>query len=447
MKTRTSLWGIFSIILIFGLIFSGCAQPAGNSDTDGTADTNDTVDADEGILVLDPPLNVPAAALGVTSVRITWDSVAGAVGYTVYWSEDNIDFYWIDTVTGLFFIDNDEEFIYPDSTYYYAVTSIGSDESESEFSVIAQVHTPAVTTVPAAPTDVKATALSSSIIQVEWTQVSNAQSYDIYRSPVNSGTYTAKIGSTTGTVYTDAGLSPSTTYYYKVVAVNDIGPSSQSSYDAATTHSPPVSVPTAPAISNITFTSNDAGLRISWNAVPGASTYNVYRGSAKYGIYATKVASNIESTIFDDMDVNLDTVGNAYFYQIAAVNTAGEGSRSTGRGITVPNPLVNITVLTPSTGTSSPWGLRLRIDGVTICAVATTNSRPNTLLTSQNHPVNPGTFDYATSIRIGTGLGGLKESYSWGAWVKRGSYTFEPFYIYRIGSGGSVTKSKNIVVE
>jgi hypothetical protein len=428
-------------MLIFGLIFNGCTQPADNSDTDYTVGTDDVVD--EGISVLDPPLNVQALALSVTSVEITWDPVADATGYTVYWSEDNIDFYWIDTVTGIFFIDNDEEFIYPDSTYYYAVTSIGSNESESEFSAIAQVHTPAVTTVPAAPLNVTAAALSSSIIQVEWTQVSNAQTYDIYRSPVSSGTYTAKIGSTTGTVYTNTGLSPSTTYYYKVVAVNDIGPSSQSSYTTATTHSPPVSVPSAPAISDITLTSNDAGLRISWNAVPGASTYNVYRGNAKYGIYATKVASNISGTIFDDMDVNLDTVGNAYFYQIAAVNTAGEGSRSTGRGIRVPNPLVNITVRTPSTGTSSPWGLRLRIDGVTICSVETIISRPNTLLSSQNHPVNPGTFDYATSIKIAQG----KVSYTWGAWVNRGSYTFEPFHIYKIGNGGGVTKSKNIVVE
>jgi fibronectin type 3 domain-containing protein len=444
MKTRTPLWGIFSIILIFVLIFIGCTQPVGNSGTDDPVAADDTVD--EGIPILDPPLHVHAVALSVTSVKITWDPVAGATGYTVYWSEDNIDFYWIDTVTGLFFIDDDEEFIYPDSTYYYAVTSTGSNESESELSEIVPVHTPTITTVPAAPLDITATALSSSIIKVEWPLVSNAQSYDIYRSTSSSGTYN-KIGSTTGTVYTNTGLPSSTPYYYKVIAINDIGPSSLSSYAAAMTHSPPVSVPSAPTILDITLTSNDAGLRISWDAVPGASTYNVYRGNAKYGSYTTKIASNTPNTVFDDMAVNLNTVGNAYFYQVAAVNTAGEGSRSGGRGIIVPNPLVNITVRTPSQNASSPWGLRLQIDGVTICMVATTNSRPTTWLTSQNYPVNPGTFNYATSIRIGTGLGGVKASYSWAAWVNRGSYSFKPFYIYRIGSGGSVTASKNIVVE
>lgn len=70
-------------------------------------------------------------------------------------------------------------------------------------------------TVPGAPTDLSGTASSSSV-GLSWSAASGATSYSVYRN----GT---KVGSPTGTSYTDSGLSANTTYSYQVSASNSAG--------------------------------------------------------------------------------------------------------------------------------------------------------------------------------------------------------------------------------
>ena len=70
-------------------------------------------------------------------------------------------------------------------------------------------------TVPGAPTGLSGTASSSSV-SLSWSAASGATSYSVYRN----GT---KVGSPTGTSYTDSGLSANTTYSYQVSASNSAG--------------------------------------------------------------------------------------------------------------------------------------------------------------------------------------------------------------------------------
>jgi formylglycine-generating enzyme required for sulfatase activity len=86
------------------------------------------------------------------------------------------------------------------------------------------------------PSDVTATAASSSSINVSWNSVTGADGYYIYRSTSSSGTYN-QIGFSTSTSYTNNGLSPSLTYYYKVEAYKGTLKSPQSVSVSATTHS------------------------------------------------------------------------------------------------------------------------------------------------------------------------------------------------------------------
>jgi hypothetical protein len=57
---------------------------------------------------------------------------------------------------------------------------------------------------------------------ISWNAAAGATSYNVYRSTSSGGEGTNPIGSTTGTSYTDAGLTsgPPTLYYYTVAAVN-----------------------------------------------------------------------------------------------------------------------------------------------------------------------------------------------------------------------------------
>src|SRR6266567_5492161 len=89
---------------------------------------------------------------------------------------------------------------------------------------------------PAAPTGVTATSVSASQISVSWTASSNATSYKLQRSPDGSSGWT-QVGTSTTTSFTDSGLSPATTYFYRVIASNNNGDSPPSSAVSATTAS------------------------------------------------------------------------------------------------------------------------------------------------------------------------------------------------------------------
>ena len=78
---------------------------------------------------------------------------------------------------------------------------------------------------PYAVTGLAATA-GTGQVTLTWNAVSGATSYQLYRSG-NSGNESAtpSVSGITGTTFTDTGLNPGTTYYYRVVAVNSAGAS------------------------------------------------------------------------------------------------------------------------------------------------------------------------------------------------------------------------------
>jgi hypothetical protein len=88
---------------------------------------------------------------------------------------------------------------------------------------------------PYAVTGVTATA-GTNQVTLSWNAVSGATSYQLYRTG-NSGNEAAtpSVTGITGTTFTDTGLNPGTTYYYRVVAVNGSGASGFSTETSATT--------------------------------------------------------------------------------------------------------------------------------------------------------------------------------------------------------------------
>lgn len=85
---------------------------------------------------------------------------------------------------------------------------------------------------PSAPTGLSATPDGPStapFARLNWTSVSNATSYTVFRSSSANGSYT-QIGKTSYNGYSDENVKYGNTYYYKVKASNSYGTSDYSSY-------------------------------------------------------------------------------------------------------------------------------------------------------------------------------------------------------------------------
>lgn len=145
-------------------------------------------------------------------------------------------------------------------------------------------------------------------IRLSWSSSSGANSYEIYRSDKENGTY-SKIGTASYTSYTDTKVSYNMTYYYKVVAVNGKNKSSMSkptSYKYALT---------APSYVNV-YQQNSDTVRVYVSSVSLADGYELYRSTSQNGKYS-KVDTSTSSTLFD---LNV-TLGKQYYYKARAYKT------------------------------------------------------------------------------------------------------------------------------
>jgi len=80
--------------------------------------------------------------------------------------------------------------------------------------------------------------------------------------------------------------------------------------------------PTAPT--NLSATSGDAQVSLSWDPVTGTDSYTVKRADTTGGPYTT-VASSITETTYTDTDL---TNGITYYYVVSATNSGGESADS-----------------------------------------------------------------------------------------------------------------------
>ena len=78
--------------------------------------------------------------------------------------------------------------------------------------------------VPKTPDNIGAFAINDNMIKIAWDSVANAKSYMIFRSMVSDSKF-HYIGFSTTMSYKDTNLEGTTTYYYKVSAINDYGQS------------------------------------------------------------------------------------------------------------------------------------------------------------------------------------------------------------------------------
>jgi hypothetical protein len=180
---------------------------------------------------------------------------------------------------------------------------------------------------PNAPSGLTATAVSSVGINLSWTaSTTTGVTYNVYRSTTQ--TFTPSSGNQiasgqTATTYSDTGLTPLTTYYYFVEAVNSGGNSLASNEANATTQPPP----NAPSGLTATAVSSSA-INLSWTASTSPNvTYSVYRSTTQTFIAAenNQIASGLTGTTYSDSGL---TPATTYYYYVEAVHLGGNSAAS-----------------------------------------------------------------------------------------------------------------------
>lgn len=271
------------------------------------------------------PINVSATG-GTSQVTVSWPAVMGATSYNLYWS----DMSGVTTGTGTKITGATSPAVITgladDTTYYVIVTAVnGGGESDPSVQVAATTLTaaPPPTTAPAAPTSVSAVG-GNEQVTVSWPAVSGATSYNIYWSTatgvtVLNGTMIAGVTSP----YVHTGLTASTPYFYIVTAVNSVGESDASPEATATTNAPPPAVPAAPT--GVTAAGGNQQVTVNWNAVSGATSYNLYWSTSPGVTVATGTRIAGVTSPFAHTGLADST---PYYYVVTAVNGAGEGPAS-----------------------------------------------------------------------------------------------------------------------
>jgi fibronectin type 3 domain-containing protein len=278
---------------------------------------------------LAPPTPTGLTATGGTGqVTLAWGAVSNATSYNIYYgtaSGITVDSWTKISVTTNSYVQTG---LNAGTTYYYMVTALNSaGESVASTQVSATTAAaPPVPTVPAAPTGLSATG-GTKQVSISWSAVSGATSYNIYyatTSGVSKTNGTKIVGATSPAVQT--GLSDSTTYYYIVTAVNSVGESAASVQVAATTLTP-VPAPTVPAApTGVTATGGANQATISWTAVSGATSYNLYRSTSS-GV-TTSTGTKIAGVTSPYVNTGL-SAGTTYYYIVTAMNSVGESVAST----------------------------------------------------------------------------------------------------------------------
>jgi len=172
------------------------------------------------------PVNVAAAPNSATQVTVTWSENIPPSGlsiqyYNILRGTSPAALALLTTRTGLQFIDTGAS---PNTTYYYAVEAVDSGHDVSAISATAQVTTPPM---PAAPVNVTTTANNAgTMVTLTWSETVPPgglaiQYYNVFRGTTPTGMVV--LGARTGLQFIDTGVSPNTTYYYAVEAVDTGG--------------------------------------------------------------------------------------------------------------------------------------------------------------------------------------------------------------------------------
>lgn len=315
------------------------------------------------------PVSDLAAVGSSGQVTLTWNKpayqgTANLLQYTVLrfngttWNEVDSMFAGLGQQT---FVDTSLE---PGMNYQYYVDVSNNYGDALAPSNIVDATTTTTNVAPSAPTNIAAVN-GTGFIRLSWsaptTVGTGIQNYSIFRgtTPGGEGTTVYKSVSGSTLTYDDTAVTPGQIYYYKVRANNSIGTGTDSNEVSGM-----LPVPTAPtAPLGFTAFASAGQIQLNWSAPSdvgtGITEYRVFRGLTAGGEGTTPIAT-ATATALTYVDTNV-AAGTLYYYEVRAVNAAGEGpvsDEASAMAVTVegvPTPPTGLTAVAGSNNILLNW--------------------------------------------------------------------------------------------
>jgi fibronectin type 3 domain-containing protein len=225
------------------------------------------------------------------------------------------------------------------------------------------------TTAPSAPAGLQVGTATASSVPLSWTANAagdGVTSYNVYRG-------STKVGSSSGTSFSDTGLSASTTYSYTVTAVDAAGNesphSSSVSATTAASGSTDTSPPSVPSGVNVTAVGSSE-LDVKWTAstdTVGVTGYHVYRDGATAAVATVSSGVSYKDTGLTAASTHsytvsaFDAAGNESAKSAAVTGTTGAGGGTTSTVLAKDD--ATISKLAANTGTNYGSATTLTVDG------------------------------------------------------------------------------------
>ena len=245
-----------------------------------------------------------------TSVKLTWDTIAGADGYKIWRKAPGETEY-----TVLKSIHDPDATSYTDSglasgsKYCYVIRAFYKDR-EGSYHFSASSGGKAVYTVPAVPAASVAYDYSGGI-EISVTSPVTCTSY-VYCRSTDSGKSYSVIQKTSDTSYVDTNVTVGSTYYYRVYAyAGDVSIRSASTLAGSFTARPEAAV-----ISSIT--SSSGNVTFKWSAVDGIDGYKLWRkvnGTSSWTVLGKTTGLTHTDTT--------GTAGTTYVYAVQTYKNVG----------------------------------------------------------------------------------------------------------------------------
>ena len=258
---------------------------------------------------------------GDTQATVSWSPVAGASSYNVYYGTSA----GVTAATGTKVASSTASQVITGlldgTTYFFVVTAVNAG---GESIVSNEVNTTLITAPPSGIT----TSTGDTQVTINWNQVTGASSYNVYYGTVagvTAATGTKVPSSTTTQVVT--GLTDGTKYFFVVTAVDAGGESALSSEYSIT----PIGKP-----GGIQLATADGQVTISWTAVTGATSYNVYYGTSASITTATST-NKVSNAASGGQAITGLTNGTTYYFLVTAVNASGESGTVNAKSA-IPGP-------------------------------------------------------------------------------------------------------------